>query len=222
VHNHAVDPTRRRGATDKTTTVTTVRGDGTDPHEQPTVAATAETVTRLLDPEDGCTVTVPTALDTTAPREAFDTTILAAPDTARVELVDSVDTGPTFAHTPGSWPDRGKPHGLVMMADDSSGMTPTNIVDRVLEVRSEQTQPTLPPDPHDKVSKNAMRQYPELAERYDIGQVLGAGTFGRVYAAVDRKIGRPVALKILHPQYEGDARHRFLQEARVASSTRES
>lgn len=44
-----------------------------------------------------------------------------------------------------------------------------------------------------------------VAGRYEIGPELGRGSVGRVVRAWDRRCGRPVALKLLHRELEGDA-----------------
>src|SRR5262245_7031980 len=36
-------------------------------------------------------------------------------------------------------------------------------------------------------------------ERYELDKLLGTGSFGRVFAARDTRLGRRVAIKILHP-----------------------
>ena len=58
-----------------------------------------------------------------------------------------------------------------------------------------------------------------VAERYHITQRLGAGGMGRVYLAQHVKMGRPCAIKVLHPAMAGDADAigRFNREAANAS-----
>jgi eukaryotic-like serine/threonine-protein kinase len=55
---------------------------------------------------------------------------------------------------------------------------------------------------------------------YKIEQRIGAGGMGQVYRALDTRLGRTVAIKLLSPELaaEGVSKRRFLQEARAASA----
>jgi len=59
-----------------------------------------------------------------------------------------------------------------------------------------------------------------VAERYEIASVIGEGGMGRVYLAHHNRLGKEVAIKILHADLARDkaAVGRFVREARAASS----
>ena len=61
-----------------------------------------------------------------------------------------------------------------------------------------------------------------LAERYRLESILGKGGMGAVYAGTHTWMDRPVAIKVLAPDYadSGDVVRRFFQEARVAANLR--
>lgn len=58
-----------------------------------------------------------------------------------------------------------------------------------------------------------------LNDRYELISPLGQGGMATVYRALDRRLGRPVAIKLLHAQYATDSefRQRFEHEAQSAA-----
>ncbi len=54
---------------------------------------------------------------------------------------------------------------------------------------------------------------------YEIEATIGTGGMGEVYRAIDTRLGRPVAIKVLSSEFaDPSARRRFQQEAKMASA----
>ena len=58
-----------------------------------------------------------------------------------------------------------------------------------------------------------------IAGRYELGELLGSGGMSLVHAGTDRKLRRPIAIKLLRPEMAAreDVRNRFEAEARLAA-----
>jgi serine/threonine protein kinase len=58
-----------------------------------------------------------------------------------------------------------------------------------------------------------------MVDSFKVARLIGRGGMGEVYLARDMKLGRKVALKVVHPEALGDARNaeRFSFEARVTA-----
>ena len=55
---------------------------------------------------------------------------------------------------------------------------------------------------------------------FQVVKLLGSGGMGSVYQGIDGNLGRPVALKVMQPQFAGSAvaREWFLREARAVAA----
>src|SRR5688572_1490966 len=59
-----------------------------------------------------------------------------------------------------------------------------------------------------------------LAEKYELGEILGQGGMGVVFSARHKWTGRRVAVKLIHPTLasDPDVARRFLREARTTTA----
>lgn len=77
------------------------------------------------------------------------------------------------------------------------------------------------PDPLATAADDELRAHVEraLADRYELDCEVGRGGMGVVYRARDRRLKRPVAIKLLPPElaFRSEVRSRFLREAETAA-----
>ena len=81
-------------------------------------------------------------------------------------------------------------------------------------------QPALKKDAQVLIAADDRDRIPREIGPYQIIELLGSGGMGEVYLAQDRRLNRPVALKILPPYFVSDEERlrRFQTEARAASA----
>ena len=96
------------------------------------------------------------------------------------------------------------------LVDEIARLPESSIGPRLLEDRAAEVTQRLPPP-----------EEPDTLGRlggYEIKRLLGAGSTGVVYEAVDRRLHRRVALKVLRPSLGAAAKDRFMVEARSAAA----
>jgi eukaryotic-like serine/threonine-protein kinase len=126
---------------------------------------------------------------------------------------------PRMAGFRSSFYDEVETHDLVSFED-----VPTNLQhdrrDRTV-IELDDPEPTMPPDASrmTPLPRLSTPPTPMKVERYALERLIGCGAFGRVFEARDIKLGRSVAVKVLHPEHaqHHEIRERFIQEAHVTA-----
>ena len=104
------------------------------------------------------------------------------------------------------------------------------LVDRILSQTSSQSRAPMPSSADAEVLADRAAEVLRCVEAnpdnqtlgsigdYQLIRLIGAGSTGVVFQAIDQKLDRTVALKVLRPSLGSVARERFIAEARLAAS----
>ncbi|MCA9618909.1 MAG: Hsp70 family protein [Myxococcales bacterium] len=109
-------------------------------------------------------------------------------------------------------------------ARQSTGTLVMNVDPPAKSVRAEtmrSREPQEPPAPRADIEVAADALVGSVLEgRYRIDKILADGGMGRIYRAEHTFLGKPFAIKVLHPELSNnrDITHRFIKEARAASA----
>lgn len=122
-----------------------------------------------------------------------------------------------------SWLGRfvGCPHCGAEFSVDAVSITSTPVQMALETSRSRQSVPDSPTIESIKPPSVAKPAKQELLDRFEIRNLLGEGTYGKVYRAFDPLLDREVALKIPKFSHDQERRQeRFLREAKAAARLR--
>ncbi|MDP1560437.1 MAG: WD40 repeat domain-containing serine/threonine-protein kinase [Pirellulaceae bacterium] len=104
--------------------------------------------------------------------------------------------------------------------DSTPPLTDDPIVASVDQLLSQMLRPERNDETTDtKTSTDDLWIAEHLPDRFSVKVPLGSGTFGVVFSALDRRLNRDVAIKILRPEWMNNpgARKRFLRESQTAA-----